>query len=108
MAKTGWSQKFFMEETFTTPKGRKLATLADARDYILSLPKSEQSKPHWQHAAENLIQQAELGPAFALFTNIGMSQALQFGESPEPKREKKRLRIGKRLPPKLPTRRKIR
>lgn len=100
MAKTGWNQKFFMEDTFTTPDGRKLTTLADARDYILSLPKSDQATPHWQKAAGSILQQAKLGPAFALHSNIGMLQALQFGEPPEPKREKKRLRIGKRLPPK--------
>lgn len=96
--RTGWGQTFFMDAIITTPDGRELRTLAEARDYVLSLPAAEQRKPHWQRAAGSLLKAAELGPAFALFATAGMTRALQADQPPAPLKQKKRLRIGKRLP----------
>lgn len=59
-----------------------METLRDAANYILSLPASEQSKPHWQAAGEAVIMAAEeRGPL--MHAEIGMRTALNFGK-PKP------------------------
>lgn len=51
------------------------ATLRDAADLILKLPKAEQNKPHWQAAAEAVLMAAEdRGPM--LHARVGMLRAL--------------------------------
>jgi hypothetical protein len=42
MAKNGWSRPF--EDPITLPDGRKLVTLKNATDYIVELPKAEQTR----------------------------------------------------------------
>lgn len=70
-----------------------IVTLKDAATYILKLPKAEQSKPHWQAAAEAVIMAAEdRGPL--MHARIGMLRALNFGKpypdiEPRVKRAKK-------------------
>lgn len=53
-------------------------TLKDAAQYILSLPKSEQSKPHWIAAGEAVIMAEDRGPI--LHARIGMLRAMNFGK----------------------------
>lgn len=48
-----WSRRF--ERPIEVPKGAPLKTLADARTYVLKLPKAKQQLPHWQGAAHNLL-----------------------------------------------------
>jgi hypothetical protein len=50
----GWDIKFY------EPIG-KLRTLADARAYILGLPKAEQDSKPWQTAIQCLLMAAEQG-----------------------------------------------
>lgn len=92
-----WSQLFFRGEPIETSDGKKLHTLADGRDYILALSKSEQAKPHWQSAAQALLKQAENGQAFELFTNTAMKTALNGGPAPFVPKIKPKLKISKRL-----------
>lgn len=88
-----WSAKF--HEPVPAP-GRVLKTLADARDYILSLPADEQQKEHWQAAAETLLEASHYGGHLWLaFARIGMMTALNGGDKgrPEPSgRKSKRWR----------------
>ena len=50
---TNWSTDFDALPPITLPDGRELATLADARAFILALSKREQAEPRWQNAAAN-------------------------------------------------------
>jgi hypothetical protein len=52
-----WSRPF--EDPIPLPRGRQLATLKDAADFIMKLPKAEQELPEWQLATSCLIQAAE-------------------------------------------------
>jgi hypothetical protein len=67
-----WSRRF----TEPIAAGRKqIVTLQDAAAFILKLSKAEQSKPHWQAAAEAVIMAAEdRGPL--MHADIGMKRAL--------------------------------
>jgi hypothetical protein len=47
-----------LPKTFFLKDGRKVATLAQARDVLLSLPAARQADPIWQSAAELLVQTA--------------------------------------------------
>jgi hypothetical protein len=68
-----WSTSF--EEAIDLPRGRQLVTLQDAADYIMKLPKAEQSLPEWQAATEALIMAAETrGPL--MHARVGMLRAL--------------------------------
>jgi hypothetical protein len=40
-------------------EGRSIATLEQARAFMLALPERSQARPYWQHAAELLIEAAE-------------------------------------------------
>ena len=57
------------------PRGRQLATLKEAADYIMKLPKAEQSHKEWQDAIEALILAAE-GRGPIMHARIGMLSAL--------------------------------
>jgi hypothetical protein len=57
------------------PNGRQLATLADARAYILALKKSDQDSAAWQAAIEALLLVADLGGP-TMFARIGVMRAL--------------------------------
>jgi hypothetical protein len=54
-----WTQKF--PEPIKLNNGRKIATLGQAREFMLALPERHQSRPFWQYAAELLIEAAERG-----------------------------------------------
>jgi hypothetical protein len=55
----GWSAK--LTRTIVLKDGTTLATLADARAFILKQPKHMQERGSWQHAAELMILAAERG-----------------------------------------------
>jgi len=55
-----WSREF--EDPIPLPNGKKLVTLRDAADYIMSLPKSESNLPEWQAAIEVLMLVSRGGP----------------------------------------------
>lgn len=65
-------------------------TLRDAAKYIQKLPKSEQTKPHWQFAVEMLLR-ASAHDAYILFAGMAMMKALKHGK-PEPVKEPRRKR----------------
>jgi hypothetical protein len=48
-----WPTRF--DEPIPAPRGKPLATLKDAADYITKLPETEQHHPAWQAAVEALI-----------------------------------------------------
>jgi hypothetical protein len=48
-----WDQRF--DRPIVLPDGKMLRTLEDARQYILTLPKSEQDNTAWQVAIEALL-----------------------------------------------------
>jgi hypothetical protein len=72
MAK-GWMQSF--DDPIPLPLGRQLATLKDAANYIMKLPKAEQNVEEWQTAGEILAKTAE-GRDFLMHARIGMMRAL--------------------------------
>ena len=91
MADSGWKRPF--EDPIPLPRG--FVTLKDAADYILKLPKAEQSKPHWQAAAEAVIMAAEdRGPL--MHADIGMKRALNAGKPVEFDPKRKSPHWGKR------------
>jgi hypothetical protein len=57
MTTRGWAKPF--EDPIPLSSGRQLVSLQDAADYILKLPKAEQSLKEWQLATSCLIQAAE-------------------------------------------------
>jgi hypothetical protein len=60
MADKDWQRQF--EDPITLPKGRQLATLKDAADYIMKSPKTESDLPDWQTAIEALMLMSSSGP----------------------------------------------
>jgi hypothetical protein len=88
MAAKGWSRRF--DDPIPLPDGRALATLRDAGEYIVSLPRSEQVKPHWRTAVETLLMAAERG-GIVMLAAIAMRQALAHGKpelAPEPRKKR--------------------
>jgi hypothetical protein len=69
-----WSTSF--DEPIALRGGRKLATLQQAADYIMKLPKAAQERACWQLAVENLINAAEIGGGWLMFARIAVLQAL--------------------------------
>jgi hypothetical protein len=59
-----WVRKF--DQPIALKDGRKLATLADARRLMLSLPELRQRTHHWQHTADLLLKAASRDGRFAL------------------------------------------
>lgn len=68
-----WDQRF--SEPIVVPKGKTLATLRDAGDYISKLPKAEHEAMAWQTAARCLMQAADSSGPIE-FARIGILQAL--------------------------------
>lgn len=68
----GWSRPF--DDPIPVPDGY-LVTLKDAADYVMKLPKAEQSLVEWQTAISCLIGAAE-GRDFLLHARIGVLRAL--------------------------------
>jgi hypothetical protein len=89
MREKGWSRPF--EDPIPLPRSRQLVTLKDAADYIMKLPKSEQSLPEWQTATEALIMAAE-GRGPLMHAHIGVMRALNRGKPngapPAPRRKR--------------------
>ncbi|HXB75835.1 MAG TPA: hypothetical protein VNX23_00260 [Bradyrhizobium sp.] len=69
-----WSAPF--EEPIRLRGGRELATLQQAADYIMKLPKTVQRQQRWQVAVENLINAAEVGGGWLMFARIAVMRAL--------------------------------
>jgi hypothetical protein len=67
-----WPREF--EDPIPLPNGKKLVTLRDAADYIMSLPKSESNLPEWQAAIEVLMLVSRGGPT--MMARIGVMKAL--------------------------------
>jgi hypothetical protein len=87
-----WSRRFVDP---IPNKGKPLVTLQDAAQFILKLPKAEQSKPHWQAAAEAVIMAAEdRGPL--MHADVGMKRALNAGKPVEFDPKRKSPHWGKR------------
>ena len=59
-----WVRKF--RQPIALKDGRTIATLADARRVVLSLPRSEQSSPGWQDADNLLARAASRDGSFVL------------------------------------------
>ena len=64
-----WDQRF--DRPVVLPSGKTLRTLEDARQYILTLPKSEHETTAWQVAIEALLIAAEKHDPGAEFRNRG-------------------------------------
>jgi hypothetical protein len=69
----GWKRHF--DDPIPLPRGRTLATLKDAGNYITKLPKAEHQVPEWQAAMEALILVAARGGP-TMFARIGVMRAL--------------------------------
>ena len=65
-----------LEEPIRLRGGRELATLQQAADYIMKLPKTVQRQQRWQVAVENLINAAEVGGGWLMFARIAVMRAL--------------------------------
>jgi hypothetical protein len=50
----------------TLNDGRTVATLADARELMLTLPERHQRNAHWQYAGELLLKAADYGEKYAV------------------------------------------
>jgi hypothetical protein len=62
-----------LDKTFSPPKGKRIKTLADARDYLLKLPKSRHREHDVQAAIEAVIMAAEgRGPILHATVGIGV------------------------------------
>ena len=53
-----------------------MATLQHAADYIMQLPEEVQKQERWQIAVENLINAAEIGGGWLMFSRIAVMRAL--------------------------------
>lgn len=82
-----WSREFADPIELT---GKTIRSLRDAAEHIQSLPKADQSKPHWQAAVEHLIKAAESSEAWMLFAWMFMLKALNHGRSTQPKTLRKK------------------
>lgn len=82
MKNSGWRQAF--DDPVILPGGKHLATLQDAANFIMKLPKADQAATQWQTATECLIGTAE-GRDFNMHARIGMLRAINHGR-PEPER----------------------
>jgi hypothetical protein len=73
MANRGWRRPF--DDPIPLPRGRPLATLEDAGNYITKLPEGEHEAAEWQAAMEALILVATSGGP-TMFARIGVMRAL--------------------------------
>jgi hypothetical protein len=69
-----WSTPF--DDPISLRGDRKLLTLQHAADYIMNLPHEMQAQQHWQIAIENLINAAEVGGGWLMFSRIAVLRAL--------------------------------
>jgi hypothetical protein len=69
-----WSTPF--DDPISLRDGRRLATLQHAADYIMELPGEVQKQESWQIAVENLINAAEVGGGWLMFSRIAVMRAL--------------------------------
>ena len=69
-----WSMPF--DDPISLRGGRRLATLRHAADYIMQLPEEVQKQERWQIAVENLINAAEIGGGWLMFSRIAVMRAL--------------------------------
>jgi hypothetical protein len=51
-----WSYKF--AKPILLKDGRKISTLAEARDFVLTLPEASQFAPFWQYAVSLMLEVA--------------------------------------------------
>ena len=68
-----WDLEFY--DPIPVPNGKPLATLRDAANYIIALPKAEHDAPEWQAAMAALILVAERGGP-TMFARIGVMLGL--------------------------------
>jgi len=54
-----WSAR--LSQPIVTPDGKRLVTLADAHEFVLAQPESNQKRTAWQTATKLLIAAAERG-----------------------------------------------
>lgn len=67
----GWSAP--LDKTFVPPKGKPIKTLADARDFLLKLPKARHKEDDVQAAIEAVIMAAEgRGPVLHATAGVGL------------------------------------
>jgi hypothetical protein len=83
-----WSIKF--DVPIVLDDGRELITLRDAAEYVTTLPKKEQSKPHWQTVAGELMMAAERR-GIVMLVEIAMRQALAHGKPEIPRARRKKV-----------------
>ena len=69
-----WSTPF--DDPISLRDGRGLATLQHAANYIMELPDEVQKQERWQIAVENLINAAEVGGGWLMFSRIAVMRAL--------------------------------
>jgi hypothetical protein len=87
MGAKGWSRPF--DDEIALPVGRVLRTLRDAGEYVTALSKADQSKPHWQTAARELMMAAERG-GILMLAELAMRQALAHGRPVPPPAPRKK------------------
>jgi hypothetical protein len=90
---TGWKRPF--EDPIPLPRVRQLATLKDAADYIMKLPKVEQNLAEWQAATDALIIAAE-GRGPLMHARVGVLRALNRNVERVFSPDRKDTRWGKR------------
>jgi hypothetical protein len=87
-----WDQAFF--DPIELPNGRKLATLRDAAQYIIKLPKAERELLQWETAIECLMLVGDSRRRSD--AHIAMSKALHRHEpTAAPTRRRKRAKVYK-------------
>jgi len=64
----GWQTR--LARTMWLVDGQDLATIGEARDYVLALPFPNQSTLVWQHVARLLMEAAETGETDALCVQL--------------------------------------
>lgn len=69
-----WSTPF--DAPIRLARGRQLATLQEAADYIMKLPAADQQRERWQVAIAHLIKAAEIGGGWLTFSEIALLRAL--------------------------------
>jgi len=84
-----WSQRFV--PAVPLPDGGELATLSDARAYILALPADTQQLPRWQAATEALLLVGQHG-GDPMLPRIGLMKALYPGDAPQAAPRRKRAK----------------
>jgi hypothetical protein len=75
MQRGHWTRKF---KAITLVDGRTIANLAEARDFMTSLPPVRQGDGHWKYASELLARAAERNEKYSTMdARAQMSRALR-------------------------------